>query len=527
MSSTPAGALRSASLMASSRLVSLFVGLFTIPVLIRYLGGEGFAAWAVLLALSAGFSLLQLGMPTTMIRFLAVPARDGNWTAARALFGRMWILLALSFGAGLVATLALAAPVARWLRLPDTLLFAAPATIYWVFAATSIRAFVQTGTLALYAAGRFREVSLISLLQPVCSNLAAMLAAWLFRRLDIALIAYWSAQLCVVGVTFFLSRRMCVPCITRETLDARALRELCVYGLSSQMEAVAQFVNFQFDKFIIAGLAGLWAVAPYEVANRAVVAMRSVPASGAETFLPAAMTRGAKQDDAWEWYIASTRIAIYGVIVFLLAPLAIAPVFLYAWTGEMGYVGRWAFCALAIGAMASVLSLPAATLMQAAGRPGVPGKAAILAVLLNVPLSLLLVMQWGLVGAAIGTATAMVVSAARLVHETHRYFGRPLAATYRVLMEFWPLLLVCAGLGVLNYLLYSAWFETLEPATRFSRGTRVWPGILAIAAYALCLLGMFLVQLHRGAFTARERAFLSRSIVFRWFARRDVRRTGE
>src|SRR6185295_18515532 len=151
MSDVPRGAVQSASLMASSRLANLFIGLLTIPVLIRYLGGESFAAWAVLLALSAGFSLLELGMPTTMVRFLAVPARDGSWTEAREVFGRMWILLAASYGAGLLAMLLLAAPIAGWLRLPATALFSASQTIYWVFAATALRAILQTGTLALYA----------------------------------------------------------------------------------------------------------------------------------------------------------------------------------------------------------------------------------------------------------------------------------------------------------------------------------------------------------------------------------------
>src|SRR6185369_6895458 len=199
------------------------------------------------------------------------------------------------------------------------------------------------------------------------------------------------------------------------------------------------------------------------------------------TFLPTAMTHAADRDEAWRWYLASTRIAAYGVSVFLLVPLAAAPMFLYAWTGQMGYVGRWAFVALTVGAMASVLSFPAATLMQAAGRPGVPAKAAGYAILLNVPLSLTLVLKWGLNGAAIGTAVAMVVSAAQLLYATHRYFDRPLAATYRVLMEFWPMILVCAGWGALTYFSYSAWFETLDPASRFSRATRTWPGILSIA----------------------------------------------
>lgn len=512
-------ALHSAALMVGTRLVNMAVGLIAIPVLIRYLGGTGFAAWAVLLALAAGFSLLEFGMPTAIVRFASVPAQDGNWKEVRSIFGGAWAILAVSFGAGLMGTLWFAVPFSAWLRLPDMVFFTAAESICVVFAAAAIKAFLQSGTHALYAARRFSAASTVALLQPLCSNLAAMVAAWRFGRLDVVLVSYWSAQLGVLGVTLFLSRHMCVPRIGRDTLHFRKLRELCVYGLTSQLDNCAQFVNFQFDKFIVAGLVGLWAVAPYEVANRGVVALRSIPASGAETFLPTAMTRRASEDDAWDWYVSSTRIAAYGAGVFMLAPLAVAPMFLYAWTGEMGYVGRWAFVALTVGAMASILSYPAVTLAQAAGRPGFQARAAAIAIMVNVPLSLLLVTKWGLVGAAVGTGAAMSISAAQLLDAVHKYFGRPLKVTFLMLARFWPLLLVCACWGALTFLMFNIWFATLDPGIRYSRVTRAYPGLIAVGIYAMCLLSMFLVEWFRGAFTSEERAFLTRVIGFKWLAK--------
>jgi O-antigen/teichoic acid export membrane protein len=508
--------VNSAGLMVGGRLVNMVVGLLMIPVLILNLGGTGFAAWAILLALAAGFSLLEIGMGPTMVRFLALSTGSAGAVGdASRLFGRMWQLLAMTFGVGAVALVAAAQPLANWLGLPATPLFSAADAIGWVYAAVAARALLQSGTLCLFATHRFAAASAVSLLQPLCSNVAGMLAAWQTHRLDIALIAYWLVQLTVLGVTFYLNRRLCMPRFGAATSATPGLRELGYYGVTNQVEGWAQFINFQFDKFIVAGLLGLWAVAPYEVANRAVAALRSIPASSAETFLPMAVARHHDRAQAWQWYLTGTRIAIYGVCIFMLAPLAVAPVFLYAWAGDIGYVGRWAFVALCIGAMASVLALPAATMAQASGHPELQARAAAITILLNVPLSLSLVYRWGLVGASIGTAIAMLSGAALLVLAVHRHMARPVNATLRLLASFWPPLLVCAAWGVLTYSVFYDWFQGLEAATRFSRHMRMYPGLLAGVVYGLCLGTVLWVEVRRGAFTAPERAFVARLVPFK------------
>ncbi|MES2937372.1 MAG: polysaccharide biosynthesis C-terminal domain-containing protein [Pseudomonadota bacterium] len=501
----PAG---SVALMVGARLLNLAVGLVGLPVLIRYLGGEAFAAWALLLALAGGFSLLELGMTLAVVRFLAVPAQQGRWTQARELLGRAWLVLAGSFGLGALAVLALARPLADWLGLPAAGGVPAHQAILGVFAAVALRAFLQSGTWTLIAARRFGAVSAVSVLQPLAANIAAMLAAWCWGRLDAALLAFWGAQLAVVGAVFLLQRRRCAPRFGAATWNRQALGELLHYGLANQAEGWAQFVNFQFDKFLIAAWVGLWGVAPYEVANRAVAALRSIPASGADTFLPNAMVRADGARAAWDWYLASTRLAAYGVVVFLLAPLAVAPVFLYAWTGEMGHLGSDVFVALCIGTVASVLALPAATLAQAQGRPALQARAAGLAVALNLPLSLLLVLRFGALGAAIGSACAMALSAALLVWTVHRHFGQPLAPTLAVLARFWPVVLVCALWGVAGAWIFDAWFETLPPQAPYARALRVAPGLCAVGAYVLCIACVAAVELARGAFTAGELAWL-------------------
>jgi O-antigen/teichoic acid export membrane protein len=512
-----------AALMVGARIVNMAMGLATLPVLIRFLGGNGFAAWAILLAVASGLSLLEIGMSPAVVRFLTVPILHERWEEGRELFGRAWVLLALSFGMGGLAVYAGSTALAAWLRLPATELFSPQQLIQGVFVAVAMRAFLQNGILALFASRRFGAVAAISVLQPLSSNVAAMVVAWQTGRLDMTLAAFWIAQLLVVATTFVFARKMCVPRFLRSTIDLKRLRELGYYGLVSQMEGWAQFVNFQFDKLIIAGLVGLWGVAPYEVANRAIVALRSVPASGAETVLPSAMANQADREQLWKLYLASTRMAAYGVVLFMLAPLVVAPVFLYAWTGEMGYLGRWIFVALSLGAMASVLALPAATLAQAEGRPGLQGVAALAAIAINIPLSLLLVVRWGSAGAALGTAVAMTASACLLIHAVHRHFGRPVKATVQLLGAFWPPVVVCLCWMVVSYGVFGAWFETLAPATRYSRFTRVAPGFVAMLVYAMALTNVIAVEFWRGAILPRERALLADAIRGRWLARKMPR----
>ena len=521
-----AGLLGPAAMMVGARLASMVMGIVTIPFLIHYLGSTGFASWALLLALGAGFTLLDLGTPHVVVRYLARPAAGGNWDQARSTLGGVWILLALSYGAGLVALLWAAGPLAAWLRLPDSVLFSPSQAVCLVFVAVMLRTFLETVTRTLYAARRFSAVASIALLQPFLANLAAIVMAWGSRRLDLTLLAYWSVQLGVLGVTFIASRSLCLPRFDAGAFRVPLMREMCAYGLKSQMDQWAQFITFQFDKFIIAGLVGLWAVAPYEVANRCVLALRSVPASGVETMLPGAVIECATPGDAWRWYQASTRLTVYAVCVFMLAPLAIAPVFLYAWTGELGYVGRWVFLALIAGAMAGMLALPAAILAKASGRADLPAASAVASILLNIPLSLALVLKWGLAGAAVGTGVALVLSAARLVRSVHAHFGWRVSAGLRVVGSLWPPVLLCMCFGALTYWAFDAWFASVEPGVRFARATRIGPGLVALFLYALCLGSMLLIELGRGAFTPVERGWLMRALPFKWVARLAARHGG-
>lgn len=514
--------LGSASLMMVTRMLNLATGLVMLPVLIHNLGGTAFAAWAVLLASSAFFSNLDAGMPGTLVKYAAVPLNDSDWPRLDSVRQHSLVILVATYACAAPLVFWAVGPLARQLKLPDGELLTAATMLMLVYCAVFVRSILLRGTQMYYAARNFRAVALVSFCQPFVSNCTAMVAASTSHQLDVMLVSFWGAQLAVVGTALLMFRLTYARASVNMPIAIGLIREMLGHGMKTQLSMWAQVVIYQFDKFLIAWIVGLWAVAPYEVSNRAVQALRSVPASGIQSLLPAAAISHATGADAWGHYRAMTRLATHAAIAFMIVPLTVAPIFLFAWTGEMGYVGRWVFVVLLVGAAIGVLTIPAATMLQAAGRAGTEARASIAAVVLNVLLSTSLVTTFGMNGAVFGTGIAMLLSSMLLFHDVHRLLGRPATVTMRVIGEFWPLVAICLAWGLVNYLVFSQWFATLEGPTRFSRQTRYLPGLAAVASSTACLMVLFLVQLYRGGFRAEELALLARIPGLRRFLPRQV-----
>jgi len=99
----------------TSRVFALAVGLLAVPILLSTLGSSLFAAWAVLMGASLVFYSLELGMPATLVRYLAREGWDG--APAEEAMSSAVALLALVYVVAVGAVALVARPVAEWLRL--------------------------------------------------------------------------------------------------------------------------------------------------------------------------------------------------------------------------------------------------------------------------------------------------------------------------------------------------------------------------------------------------------------------------
>jgi O-antigen/teichoic acid export membrane protein len=478
-----------------------------IPALLHGLGADGFSSWSLLLGGAAVFNELQAGLPNALVRHLAVPLDTHDDEAVGRLASSALGLTSAIYGIGLPLVLTFSSDLARWLRLPDGRHLTSGQLLVVVYVCVGLRAVLTSGTLALVAAREFGLVAMLTLAQPLLSNGAAILAALATRDVSATLLWFWSVQLLVVGAGVLLAYRRLRFRPWRARPDVATMRRLGAWGVTVQATEWAQTVNQQFDKFVLVRTIGLPAVGMYEVASRSIAALRSVPSSGLETFLPSVALATSTGGDPGPWLRRMTNLAAYAALVFFVAPLVVAPMFLFAWVGDMGIASSGAFTALALGAGVNLLGLPLGTLAQAVGRPALQARSAVVSIVLNVPLSLLLARKWGVEGAAVGTAIALAAGFVTLFVSLHAALAIPLGHTVRDLVRRHGAALGTALMwGIACRLAFSAWLATAPP--EHGGEMRVVAGFVSAGLYAICLTSMGLAKALTSSLDDEEREAL-------------------
>jgi len=498
-----------AGLMIAVRILSMLFGLAGVPILLTILGHTQFSAWAVLLGGSLAFYTLEFGMAPTVVKFISDDEQHSNNAHVSVVMSNAMMIVAVVYSLVSIALFIGVAPLATWLNLPATPLFSPSGLIFLVFIAVSACVFLRIGVNTLYAAERFDMIAIIALVQSVFPNLFAWLVAYETQRLDWVLLVYWITQIVILLGAHIIARRIVWWRFDRTHLDRKLLRTLFAHGRNVQISELSHFVHFQFDKMLIAGFVGLPMVANYEVASRAGQALRSLPITGLSVFLPAITQQHQRGEGLWPSYLAMTRFAAHMAVVFILLPLTIAPMFLFAWTGLIGFHGTGVFSLLAIGIFISVLLLPVSTFAQAINRTDLEAKAALGSLLLNALLSLFLIRNWGMAGAAVGTAIAMIWVGIVYLWVFHRLQQQRLWHTVKhVLHSIWPaipisIIWLILSMAVMPQVIHSRW--AMGPA--------------AVLLYCSGVVALLVAYRYCGCLGQVEQQWLAKlPVVGRWLA---------
>lgn len=483
-----------ALLMGGTRALNIGVGLLLIPMMLHYLGPTAFAAWAIYSGGGVMLASLDFGIARTLVKFLAHPLAEGAKSEVDAIAVNGLLITAAAYGITFVILLPVIDPLANWLHLPDGPLLDAPGMFMLLIVATGLRGLLGLGGLFFYAARNFRASALQAFLQPLISNLAAMTAAIIWQRLDLVLLVYWGAQLAVVGGFFLYASRYFRWCLNPAYSSIAGLRELVSHGFQVQLSVWAVTVHFQFDKFILAGFVGLEAVIPYEIANRALMTLRSIPLSAIETLLPGASLGtlvGQKPGNAKGavfWMTGSM------VLLFILLPAALSPLLLYAWAGVTGYAAKGVFLLLAAGIAIELLALPAVIRMQAEGRPGIYAVACWIGVLFHLPGSIGLVYLVDPVQAPVAAALAMMfgiwIGQLWFLHGYGRQQGLSMGAGRYLLVP----ILIC--LSTCFVVLGAAQILVVSILNSDGLVSRIEAGVTAILLYIICVAALALFARH-------------------------------
>jgi O-antigen/teichoic acid export membrane protein len=443
-----------------SRVFALGIGLLGVPILLSSLGPAGFAAWAVLMGASVVFYSLELGMPPTLVRYLAREGWAGR--AADEAVSSAAALLAVVYVAALGLVALGARPAAEWLRLPSTPLLSPARMIVFVCGMVALTSMLKLGLCGLDAVGRFRMVAMLGGVQSGLTNGAAWVVAVRTRRLDLVVITYWAVHLAVACASAVISRRLVPWRLRARGVSAARMLALLRHGFFLQCSSLVYLAHFQLDRSLISAFAGLPEVARYEIGVRPAQVLRSLPASSFRTFLPAVAR--ADPAEARNLYLDMTRTAGHAAVLFLVLPLTVAPYFLFAWAGEIGYHGRWVFFFLALALTADLVAAPVSNMLQALGRTSMESRFALSGLLVHAAAAAVLVGRFGKSGSAAACAIGLLCAHGAFIFAFHRLMGWRVAETASALwLEFRAALMICAANAVVAavvrpWVIVSRWY---------------------------------------------------------------------
>jgi O-antigen/teichoic acid export membrane protein len=462
------------------------------PYVLAKLGAERFGLWSLLTVLSGITTTIDLGMSSTLTRFVAEYRATGAREALRGVVTLGALLYGgLSLGFVLLVVL-LRDPLLDLLRIGPGIRAEAQAAL--VLAAV-VYGFLNVYMLSASVLGGLHRIDLQSRVSLVVTSLQllgtwAVLAAGggvpaLFLNTGVAL---------VVGV--LLTRRevrRLAPEIefAPTAIDRGMLGRIARYGAALQIINLGVLLHFQLEKMLYGAMVSLTAVGSYELGLRVVSGLWALPGLLLPPLLPAVahLDASGDRDRIARLYHRANRYVLAIAFPLSAGLMALSPLLYQSWLGP-GH-GDAALAATALAAMlgVNILTGVGTAIARGMGRPGLEVRYQVLAMVLHVCFSTLLIRRYGYVGGLWGLFLSISIASLYFVVLFHRVMRLPLGEfVLRIVLP--PLLAAAAG-GLLAWWSSGAGNPGIEAWSRPEVLTRLLAGSVVLG---LVVIGALLAS---------------------------------
>jgi O-antigen/teichoic acid export membrane protein len=482
------------TLMQSAPVFTTFVFSFILaPIMLSRLGLAQFGVWAVTGALAQYARLLDFGITGSAARFVALFDAEGNRRAIEETTAIGLLAAAAVSLVMLVAAVVLTPVVVDAIGTLDTgemrlvLVCSVGITASNLFGA--VLAAVPIGLR------RMGPPNLAGTIGNVVNFLASLVALLASQSLGTYAIANLAAAafallLVAISVVWVWPR----PYVRRPHLG-RA-RELVSFGIKSQLVTLANLVNVQTDKIIIATILGARTAGAYEIGNRVVQGVLSLGMLSLSALIPTATADLVKRGRTVivEYLIRYTTRSLAIALPMFGAVCVSIPYLLVAWLNEIPPESVQIIILLSFSFAVSLVTGVAMTLVVSDGNPGLVAQTATLVVVLNLGGTLIAAPIFGLWGVLIGTVMAEILASAVFLVRFHRRYELRMA-------PFWAAVGRPAAVSVLLAVPFALWYLLGGPIASSRPGALV--GLVCTGG--LYLVGCVLIESGLGLLPERLR----------------------
>ena len=461
----------------------MIVAVFSIPILIHRLGGDRFGVLALAWALIGYASFFDIGLGRALTQLVAKKLGAGEEHDVPAL---VWTSLLLMLALGVIGAVVFIA-LSPWLvhqalKIPQALQSETIRAFYLL--GLSLPAVISAAGLRglLEAHQRFMLVNALRVPLGVFTFIGPLLVLPFSRSLAPVVGALLASRVAFCLACFWICLRVVPELRKRMAWHGPSVRPLLRFGGWMTVTNIVGPLMVTFDRFLIAGLISVTAVAYYATPFEVVTKLLLVPVAVVGVLFPAFSVSFARDRSRVALlYGRSLKVILLGLFPIILLLVALTQNGLTLWLGadfarHSTRVVQW----LAIGVFANSLALVPFSFLQGIGRPDLTAKLHLLELPIYLGMLFWLIHADGIEGAAIAWTARTVLDALALFLMAKRFLpaGSPMSPRTKALLAGALATLLLAVLpqgllpksafllvAILGFIL-ATWFLVLTPEER-------------------------------------------------------------
>lgn len=462
----------------SSIAVNLAITFLLTPFIISKIGNAGYGIWVLVLSIVGYYGLLDLGLHSATIRYVARYVGLGD----REALGRTVSTAILCFAA--IGTLVLF--LSFFIADPLTVFFRIPAEdavsfkyMIWLIGAAAGLGFPRRVFDAVLMA--HENFVLLNALEIAFSILRALAFTALLST-GYGLIGIGLAELGIEIVNFsgkltliYRARREIGFSVRR--VNRKTAMALFSFGALTFITLIGDTLRFNIDSAVIGRCLNMEAVGIYGIAFALIrVLIRASNASTIVTFPRLSRLAGSSPDLFRERYLAYSRFCGAFIAGLTMGLVLLSPGFILLWVGE-AYREAAAVVTVLGGALAlDYMTTVSINALKALNRLRFYALQTVIEGIVKVALAVVFVRYWGIVGVAAATAAPMAVT---------KLLVQPLYTARVVGTAWWPFFRETLLKPMLAASITGVVFRTSGIFSEASIGNLVMGGAAAAAGYGL------------------------------------------
>ncbi|MBD3242858.1 MAG: oligosaccharide flippase family protein [Chitinivibrionales bacterium] len=392
--------------------VHMAVGFLLTPVIIQSVGKTGYGIWTIVHSFVGYYGLLNLGVRSAIMRYVARDAARGDVKALNETVDTAAVVFLITGTVAALLSFILARPLTAFFDISDEYrrIFI---VVVWVLGISTAVEFLSSVLAAILSAyEKYVAINIVNVLSYL--GRAVLIVIALRSGGGVAELAYATlAMAAAILISKFIICRRGIPDIGLSLRRARwsTLKMLLGYGLATIVMNVVNMMRTRLDSVVIGRWVDIEAVAVYGVAAQIIQYFYSLVNTGVGVVTPRFARLDGTQRHQEMRRLFRRSLYVGGLLAFGGGMMAavFGRAFIALWVGDGFQAAVPVLWVLLASYTLGLAQSSGYGLMLARDRHRVFARIMVIEAMANVALSIVLAPRLGILGVALGTAIPMLV----------------------------------------------------------------------------------------------------------------------